>query len=716
MEWENTRLFLESGEYIVIKGKNAIDELESMNKYEKYTEDFFRKRKGEPKLISLKISAVYLLIGAVWILLSDKMVDIYVNNKVTVTYISLIKGWVYVAATGILLFNLIYSALKRIKSTENELVKSYQELTEKNKELESAYGQLTASEDVLRQQYDEIVESQKKHIESEERYRLITEATNDAIWEEKEGIRKFSDRWFEITGYTKEELEEAGNWEALVHPEDKLAADNILCEHIRNKTPYYQCEYRLRIKNGEYKWIQSRGKAIFGEDGKACRMAGSHTDITELKQYEQKLRYLAYYDQLTALGNRLSMIEKFNNLLTEGNGNISLLYIDVDNFKYVNDTIGHSYGDLLLVKISERLSRFQEDSCNVYRISGDEFIILYDSFENDGDIEKLAVRILKGFKESFEIGNSNLYITISMGISVYGDHGVSMDELLKNADIAVYKAKELGRNRIIIYNEPMNEVVTERMIIEKQLRTALENNEFELYYQPQLDILTNKISGFEALIRWRNSELGFVLPSRFISIAEDTHLIIPIGEWVLRNACMFFKRISQYGNTDMTISINVSILQLLQDDFVDMVMEIIDLVGMNPKQLEIEITESILMESYETIACKLKLLRLRGISIALDDFGKGYSSLNYLRQLPISTLKIDKSFIDTISLDKKNKSLTDLIVKLGRSMDLCVIAEGVETQEQMNYLIKHKCNKIQGYLFSKPLSEKEVLQVVENQE
>jgi EAL domain-containing protein (putative c-di-GMP-specific phosphodiesterase class I) len=250
------------------------------------------------------------------------------------------------------------------------------------------------------------------------------------------------------------------------------------------------------------------------------------------------------------------------------------------------------------------------------------------------------------------------------------------------------------------------------MIIEKHLRTALEKNEFDLYYQPQLDVKTNRVSGFEALIRWKNPELGLVPPSKFISIAEDIHMIIPIGQWVVRNACLFLKKLHRNGYTNLTVSVNASILQLMQNDFADSVLEILETVKLDPEFLEVEVTESVLMESYDLIAAKLKMMRTKGIRIALDDFGKGYSSLNYLRHLPISTLKIDKSFIDTISVNDRKKSLTDLIVRIGKNMGLCVIAEGVETQEQMDYLVKHKCDKIQGYLFCKPAVENEILERV----
>ena len=665
------------------------------------------------KRIALKISVIYLIIGALWIFLSDLITGYLVSNNETMIFINLVKGGVYVIITGILVYAFVITELKKTKNIELELIKSNKNLIETNLELEAAYGQLAASENILRQQYEQIIVNQQKLVESEERYRTISEATNDAIWEEKDGVRTFSNRWYEITGYYKEELQKVGDWQKLIHPEDVAGVREKMNEHIKSRTPYYNCEYRIKTKEDNYKWVQARGKTLFDINGCSYFKAGSIRDITELKQCEQKLRYLAYHDQLTGLKNSMSMKESFNILASGNSENISLLYIDIDNFKYINDTLGHSFGDLLLINISERLGKYQSTNCNLFRLGGDEYIILFDSYKDIGDVERLAVKILKEFNNSFEIEKINLFIKISMGISLYPDHGNCIDEMLKNADIAVHKAKELGRNSIIIYNQPMNEAITERVIIEKQLRNALYNNEFELYYQPQMDIKENKISGFEALIRWKNSELGFVLPNRFIGIAETTHLIIPIGEWVLKNACIFLKRIHLLGNKDMIISVNVSILQLLQDDFVEMVMESLDVIGIDPKYLEIEITESILMESYEAISTKLKMLSASGIRIALDDFGKGYSSLNYLRQLPISTLKIDKSFIDTISSKARNKSLIDLIVKIGRSMELCVVAEGVETKQQLEYLKKHKCNKIQGYFFSKPLPEMEVLKVIE---
>lgn len=549
---------------------------------------------NDPRNVALRIATVYMLAGALWILVSDKVVGIFAMNNETITFISMVKGWAYVAATGILIFMLVLNALNRAKAAENELLHRNRELVSAKDEIALTCEQLAASEAISRQQFEDILKNQKQLQESELRYRLITEAMHD----------------------------------------------------------------------------------------------------------------LAYHDQLTGLENRASLIERMSEVLSlKNNIKCALLFIDLDNFKYVNDTMGHSFGDRMLKQISDRLLTLIEREYNIYRLGGDEFIILVEDYSELGEIERVSVKILKELKNRIEIDNSVLFTTVSIGVSLYPEHGYTMDELLMKADIAVYKAKDTGKNRIVIYDEPMNEAVKERMNIERCLRTALENNEFELYYQPQLELQTNRISGFEALLRWHSAEMGFVSPAKFIGIAEDTHMIIPIGEWVMRNACIFLKRMHQSGYKDLGISVNVSMLQLLQADFADFVSETLELSYLEPGFLELEITESILMESYEAIAGKLKLLRERGVKIALDDFGKGYSSLNYLRHLPISTLKIDKTFIDTISSTEKNKSLADMIVRIGKSMDLCVVAEGVETQEQMDYLKKHKCSRIQGYFFSRPLAE-----------
>ena len=429
---------------------------------------------------------------------------------------------------------------------------------------------------------------------------------------------------------------------------------------------------------------------------------------------EEKLTCLAYHDVLTGLPNKLSLYEKSdNNTLLLTNSTVALLFIDMDDFKYINDTMGHASGDQLIIKVSERLNSLLKEDCYLYRLSGDEFTIIIQNISGKADAEIFASHILAGFKEEFEVLKSELHISLSIGIAMYPEHGLKIEELLKNADIAMYKSKAAGKNKYTVYDESMNEAFMERANIEKFLYTALGKNEFEIYYQPQLDINQNKITGFEALLRWNSSDLGFVSPTKFIKVAEDTHIIIQLGGWVLRNACAFIKKLHKKGYTDLYISVNISILQLLQTEFTDMVTDILDYYELEPDSLELEITESILMESFDAICRKLESLREIGIRIALDDFGTGYSSLNYLKQLPITTLKIDKSFVDNISLNNESETLTGHIIAIGKSMGMSVVAEGVEKQEQLDYLIQHGCHKIQGYLFSKPVTEAEIEHLLE---
>ncbi len=623
----------------------------------------------------------------------------------------------------------------------------------KNEELTSLYEELAASEEGLRQQLDELQYHEERSRDSEERFRLAADGSDGFIWDVDLVNDKFymSDRWFDLMGYDKTQSMDLffAGWDQLIHPEDREEADRLYAEHLEGRTPVYCCEYRMKNIHGGYKWFIARGKALYDVNGKAVRIAGSLTDIherkknelrlqesyeklgstyeklystqmelmnqySELRDYQEKLRKIAYHDSLTGLPNRLALYEglsnRFRDLPEEGN---ALLFIDLDNFKFINDTMGHSFGDQLIIEIGKRMFSMFDNQNLVYRLGGDEFIICCCGFDCQEHLVECAEKIIQNCAVPYEIGDSTIYTTVSIGISLYPQDGTDPDGLMRSADIAMYMAKSLGKNKYVFYDPTMQEAVNERMTVEKHLRSALQNNEFMLYYQPQFDIKSGRISGFEALLRWKNPELGFVPPMKFIGIAEETHLIISIGQWVLRNACFFLKKLHMKGHKDLTISVNISILQLIQEDFVDSVLQILEFIDLPPEFLELEITESILMESYETISDKLRRLKGMKVKIALDDFGQGYSSLSYLKQLPIDTLKIDKSFIDSINSEKNSDSLTGTIVMIGRKMGLTILAEGVENHEQMEYLIKHKCHKVQGYLISKPLPEDQAIKVYE---
>jgi len=552
-------------------------------------------------------------------------------------------------------------------------------------------------------------------LESEERYRLIFDAVNEGIWnwDIKSGKKYISDRWYEIMSYPKDKFSNVEEWYELIHPKDLDILFKNMEEHIRNKTKYYTCEFRFMTGKGEYIWVLSRGKALFDENGVVYRLAGSHNDITDVKNYRDQLYYLAYNELLTGLPNRLSLYENLTSRINRKRDiKLGVIFINIDKFKYVNDTLGYIFGDKVIIKVGERINTLITDECSLYSLNGDESIVTIDKIKGTKDVENLCEHISQGFKEPFNIETSTLHIHVSMGMACYPDNGEDIEKLLKCADLAVHKAKELGGNKYVVYKKPMYDTVIERTSIEEGLRIALEKNEMVIYYQPQLDIKSNKITGFEALLRWNSAKIGPVSPLKFIKVAEDTHLIIPIGAWVLKNACSFLRKLNDTGYRDITISINISILQLLQEDFVSLVMNTINSTKINPEEVELEITESVLMESFEDILWKLGELKNQGVKIALDDFGKGYSSLSYLKQLPISTLKIDKAFIDDISISQYNKTLTGQIVAMGRIMGMTVVAEGVETEEQLEYLAKYKCNKIQGYIFSRPVPEKEAINLL----
>lgn len=602
--------------------------------------------------------------------------------------------------------------------------------------------------------YVQLVKRIRSNLEkSNERFSMATYGADAVIWDVDMStmIYYFSDSWYELLGYERDEVDEShGGWRELIHPEDAEEEQLQRTQHMEGRTSYYYSEYRMRSKTGDYKWFQARGKMLRNEEGGFVRFAGSMVDVTDrkgvesklqmsyqelestyeeltalqdelLEQYnkvvenqvllqksEEKYRLLAYNDVLSGLPNRLSLSRELKKFIKENaGGHAALFFLDIDNFKYINDTMGHTFGDELLVKAGERLLGLSDERSKHFRFGGDEFVILFKDIDGKDEVIKYAESLVQGFKEPFQLNASVVHISTSIGIARYPENGMNAEELLKNADIAMYKAKEAGKGTYVIYGQAMQQHFDQRMIIEKHLRNAIPNNELSLHYQPLIDTASGGTWGFEALIRWNSPVLGSVSPLSFITIAEDCRLIVPIGEWVLRSACRFIQELHAQGHEGYHVSVNISVIQLMLDDFTEMVLGILSETGLPPEYLELEITESIFMESFEVISSKLELLRDRGVGIALDDFGTGYSSLSYLKQLPITTLKIDKSFIDSID-SPNNMSLARSIVTIGHDMGLHVTAEGVETQEQLAFLERTRCDKIQGYYISRPIPEHEV--------
>ncbi|GGA30861.1 sensor domain-containing protein [Paenibacillus physcomitrellae] len=597
----------------------------------------------------------------------------------------------------------------------------------------------------------------------EERLHLAHEGSGAIIWESDMTTQEytFSKRWKDLMGY--EERREPYNGAeilSLIHPEDTEQAKMKRLGHLRGEETSYNAEYRMLTQSGEYRWMQVRGKVLFDSYGRGVRFAGSLIDITERKNYElqlkasleelehtnrelahiqeelkqqvdllvesqtrlrqneDKLQKLAYFDPVSGLPNRVLLLEKLESSLTDMNRQAALLFIDTDNFKNINDSLGHKWGDVLIREAGERLNSLKPDGAMLFRFGSDEFVMLLIEDISHKALKLLAGRLIKGFECPFTAGQGELHLSISIGMALYPEQASSPEELIKNADLALYRAQKLGKSSFVLYDASMQLELQSRMRMEAKLLSALEHGEFMLVYQPQVDTESGRISGFEALLRWENPELGRVAPDKFIRVAEDSRQIIPIGEWVLLTACSFLKNLHNSGYEGYRISVNISVIQLKQDGFVHTMADILKETDLSPEFLEIEITESLFMESAERneLIAKLDQIRQMGIGIALDDFGTGYSSLDYLRELPITTLKMDKKFVDPIEQEEASRSLASAILLIGHSLGLQIVAEGVETNEQFEFLKKHGCDKIQGYLFSKPLAGAEMAGLLTNWE
>ena len=434
-------------------------------------------------------------------------------------------------------------------------------------------------------------------------------------------------------------------------------------------------------------------------------------DITELKKKDEILYNMEYYDSLTGLPNKSLFSDRLNMALAQARRNkemCAVIILDLDNFKTINDTLGHSVGDVLLKQVAQKIKSILREVDTVARIGGDEFIILQPQIKKISDATRIADRILEKFQHPWVLKGKEYYITASMGIGIYPNDGQDGQTIFKNADTALNRAKELGRNNYQLYAESMNAKVMQKLDMESNLRRAIEREEFVLFYQPQIDMRNGKIVGMEALLRWYRPEYGLVPPMEFISLAEESGLIVPIGEWVIKTVFRQSKKWIDSGIGPQLIAVNLSARQFQQHDLVELIERFRREAELRPELIELEITESTAMRDLEFTIDILNQLREIGIRISLDDFGIGYSSLNYLRQLPINTLKIDKSFVQEITTNSNAEAIANTVIDLAHKMNLTVVAEGVETKEQLCFLKNEGCDRAQGYFFSKPLPASEI--------
>lgn len=499
----------------------------------------------------------------------------------------------------------------------------------------------------------------------------------------------------------------------LNHSEASWCEHSLQLDRIeRGGLTQIQGETRLLSDDGESRdiaWMHSRLNSLSGE-GPALLSVG--IDISERKQAERRLYWLANHDVLTSLPNRLLFNHRLDEVLVSAQKTgeqVAILFCDLDGFKDVNDSMGHKVGDELLKQAAARLDGLLSDDDMLSRMGSDEFMVLKDDIVDQHDLEHYAENILKAFRQPFHVDGFEIYTTISIGIGIFPDHGDNAETLVKNADIAIYQAKDEGKNRCRVFNQVLGDQRGERFSLVNDLHKALGKGQLHLHYQPQIDSFNGVMVGVEALLRWKHPVAGMISPAKFIPLAEEQGLIVPIGEWVLREACMQMKKWQAEGLMGVRIGVNLAGQQLMHERLLTTVDEILAETGLEPHYLDLEVTENFLIRQPELLVPKLHKLREKGVSLSMDDFGTGYSSLSYLKKLPVNTLKIDQSFIRDIGQDKDDESIVRAIIVLCNSLGIQVLAEGVETERQLQFLQDHSCSLIQGYYYSKPLPPEEVL-------
>lgn len=597
------------------------------------------------------------------------------------------------------------------------LKNNYEELMNTYEALEISNQEIIASDEELKDYNAELHKSKEALRISEERFRLATEGSNIDIWDSDINSNKVS--FYKAPNGTGDynEIDEISKISSRIHPDDIEYVRKLFKDSINKRSPYVECEFREKDKYGKYRWVLCKGKISWNNDGKTIRISGSNIDITERKKIEEKINYMAHYDALTGLANRTLLYDSFSAALDKAKANdkkLALLYIDIDNFKNVNDSLGHNYGNELLKNVSKKLLDCVSKVDIVSRLGGDEFSILLPFIKDNNEINKVLDKIMDMFKVPFVLNGQEFYISASIGIAVYPTDGQDITTMMKSSDTAMYSAKNSGKNKYAFFNTSMNNKVISRLKLENSIRRALEKSEFVVYYQPQMNLRTETISGVEALIRWENPSKGIISPIEFIPIAEETGLIVPIGEFVLKTACKQIRKWNDLGYKNLNMAVNFSARQFKQNNLINSINNIISEEGVNPKNLEFEITETMVMEDIDNTVEILKDIKKSGIKISLDDFGIGYSSLNYLKELPIDVLKMDKEFVLDICENKKQAEIARTIISLAHNLDIEVVAEGVENVEILDLLKEYGCDKAQGYLFSKPVKPESIEKMFSN--
>jgi len=559
------------------------------------------------------------------------------------------------------------------------------------------------------------VENERKLLILKERMELALSGYNAGLWEWNitDGTIYVSQEWKNMLGYEDSLFVDLSLWKEKIHPEDRGSLMQNIENAINQRETKIENIHRLQHSDGHWIWILCRATIIYEVDG-SIRIVGIHTDITnqkniedELSAQKQKLEYLAHHDVLTDLPNRLLFHDRLEHSIEKAKrdeSTLAVLFLDLDHFKEINDSFGHDTGDEVLKVVTKRfLERIRKED-TLARLGGDEFAIIMEGLKDSQDAVILAQTIVDIFKVPIILDDYSFYLSCSIGISLFPEDDDDAKNLLKYADAAMYKAKENGRNGYAFYQEEMTHAALQKVVIETELRNALQENELRVYYQLQMNAKEDAIIGMEALVRWQHAEVGFLTPDRFLSVAESSGLIVEVDRYVMKRAIAQIVAWHKEGLNPGVLALNISVQQLIKDDFVFFVKSMLRESGCKPEWLEFEVTESGLMKNPADSIKILQELNNLGIELAVDDFGTGYSSLSYLKKLPINRLKIDKSFVNDLPYDEEDVAITKAVIALAKSLNLKVIAEGVETHAQKEFLVSNGCEKIQGYLYGKPIS------------
>ncbi|MBI3529369.1 MAG: EAL domain-containing protein [Betaproteobacteria bacterium] len=597
---------------------------------------------------------------------------------------------------------------QRIAELESQLADTQLHLAAVNRKLESASSELQTSSAKLRDS-EEITRSTLDALKASldrEKLALAFAEIGTCEFDVKSSMVRSSDMSLRLLGIRSDQpnLPYDTLLESL-HPEDRIKFSHAL-EQCLSGTGNLDVEYRVAWADGSFRWLRTKGDALLDLDGDPIKVLWVTEDVSQRKDMDARVRFLAHHDLLTGLPNRTLFQDRLQQALAAAKrmqSRVALLFIDLDRFKYVNDSFGHRAGDILLQTVAARLRGCVRETDTVCRHAGDEYLIVLSALREPTEAALVAEKVLAIFDEVFVLESHEIQISASIGISVYPDDGQTLEDLIRNADAAMYHSKKSGRNRFEFFTPELNAPVAERLVLANQLRRAIENNQLVLHYQPQFDTATNGLIGAEALVRWNHTDHGLLFPDSFIALAEESDIIHLIGEWVLNEAC---RQIAEWQARNLNIvpvAINFSAFQFRRSSLVQGVASAFSRHGVKPQQLEIELTENAIMQDPKETAKTLDQLHEMGVSLSIDDFGTGYSSLNYLKRFPIDKLKIDRSFVEDLPQDLNDSAIVQAIINLAKSLRMVVIAEGVETKAQLDFLRSLSCEAYQGYLGGRPV-------------